>query len=180
MKKLILLLILSITLSNLFAQNNVYYTRDAILKVNGEFDEQLMIGQTRTLNIRLDYETTEIIVRFQPSSLKFNIDTLNNIIETENAEVVFKGELSLDHININYQTPLEFIVQGYLELGQKKIRINNGKGELYPINDSEKYACMLGMTFLLNLNDLDLNIPTGLFEEVEVVITQALLKDDKN
>jgi hypothetical protein len=180
MKKTILLLVLSITLSNLYTQNNIYYTRDAILQVNGEFNNQFMFGQTRALNITLDYETTKILIRFKPSALKFNIDTLNNIIENENAEVVFRGELSLDYINVNNQAPLEFVVQGHLELGQKKIKINNGKGELHHINDSGDFSSMLGMTFLFNLNDLDLNIPTGLFEEVEIVITQALLKDDKN
>ncbi|MFT5168191.1 MAG: hypothetical protein ACI8P3_003432 [Saprospiraceae bacterium] len=179
MKKLIPVLILSIALSNLVAQNNVYYTRNAILQVNGEFDGGLLLGQTRELIISLDYETTKIAIRFYPKSLRFNIDTLNEMIAAENSEIIFKGELSLDHINTAGHPPLDFIVEGYLELGREKIKIN-GKGELHHMNDSGEFVCMLGMTIVLNLNDLGLKMPAGLFEEVEIVITQALLETNKN
>jgi len=48
------------------------------------------------------------------------------------------------------------------------------------MNDSGSYVCMLGMSLTLNLNELNIDIPSGLYEEVEVIVTQALLERDKN
>ena len=56
-----------------------------------------------------------------------------------------------------------------------------GKGELHYVNDSGEYACMLGLNMPLNLKDLKINLPwPGLADDIEVVVTQALLRKDKN
>jgi hypothetical protein len=179
MKKLITVLILSMTISTVYTQYNVYYTRNAILQVNGEFENELLLGQSKELRISLDYETTEIVIRFHPNDLKFNIDTLNQILESEFEEVIFKGRLSLDHINTTGHPPQKFVVEGKLEVNGNTSQVA-GKGELHHITDSGEFSCMLGMTVLLNLNDLGLETPAGLFKEIEIVITQALLRTDKN
>lgn len=161
------------------AQDDVYYTRNATLQVNGKFQNQQLFGQTQKLAVRLDYETTETIIKLRLNTLEFNIDTINTILKFENKEITFIGELSLEYINTKGHPPLDFLVEGWLTIGNSKSPIK-GEGELIHMNDSGSYACMLGMTVNLNLNELNIDIPSELNEEVEVVITQALLERDKN
>lgn len=126
----------------------------------------------------LDYETTEIIIRFYLNTLNFNSDTLNNLVQSSLKEIVFKGAFSLDYINTEGHTPLDFKVEGLLEAGNTK-RIVEGKGELHHVDGSNNFACMLGMKMYLNLKDYNIEIP-NLENEIEVIITQALLRKDKN
>lgn len=55
----------------------------------------------------------------------------------------------------------------------------NGKGELHHITDAGIYSCLLGITMKLNLNDLQLELPSQVYHEIEIEITQALLERDK-
>lgn len=180
MKKVVLILALSgIFIGSGITQYNVYYTRNAILQVTGKFWEKPLLGQTKELAVSLDYETTEMTLKLNLNTLEFNDDSLNNILKNELREITFIGELSLDHINTKGHPPLDFTAEGWLTVHSSKIYLI-GQGELHHINDSGDYVCMLGITFNLNLDDLDLDIPSGLYEEVEVTITQALLEIDKN
>lgn len=180
MKKLILFSVFSLFFVSFgISQNDVYYTRNATLQVNGKFENQQLFGQTQELAVRLDYETTEMIIKFNFNTLEFNIDTINTILKFENQEITFTGKLSLEYINTKGHPPLDFLVEGWLIAGNSKTQIK-GEGELIHMNDSGNFACMLGMKITLNLNDLNLDIPSGLFEEVEIIVTQALLENDKN
>ncbi len=161
------------------AQEDVYYTSNAVLQVAGKFQEQSLIGRNDALSVRLDYETTEVILRFYLADLKFNVDTLNELLRQDLTEVVFKGKLSLEYINTKGHPPLNFTVDGRVRAGSLESEIH-GTGVLHHIADKGEYVCMLGMTILLNLADLGLDIPEGLYEEVEIIITQALLEKDKN
>ena len=179
MKKTTLLLISFIILmGNVMAQNDIYYTRSATLQINGEFEGKRLFGKTQELGVALDYETTDIIIRFYLNTLNFNVDTLNNLLQSSLKEIVFKGSFSLDYINTEGHPPLDFTVEGLLQAGNTK-RIVEGKGELHHINGEENFACMLGMKIYLNLKDYNIEIQ-NLEDEIEVIITQALLKKDKN
>lgn len=65
-----------------------------------------------------------------------------------------------------------------LEAGNTKRNVE-GEGELHHVDDAENFACMLGMKIYLSLKDYNIEIP-DLEDEIEVIITQALLKKDKN
>lgn len=179
MKKLNLIFCLLLTISGIsIAQDDVYYTRNANLQVHGEFDGKSLHGTTKQLGITLDYETTEIILKLNLNNLVFDVDSLNKMIQTNQQEIEFKGTLSLEHINTDDHPPLKFTMEGWVEIGDEKNEIE-GKGELHHIDQSENFACMLGMTISLNLDDFGIEIP-NLENEIEVVIKQALLKTDKN
>jgi hypothetical protein len=180
MKKLIpTLLLLFIFAGIVTAQtNDIYYTRNASLKINGKFNGERLTGYTKDLGIRLDYETTDIIIRFKMNTIKFSADTLNNILKSDLTEVVFKGALSLDYINTDGHPPLDFTIEGIVDAGNVRNNIE-GNGELQHVDDADDFACMLGMKIFLNLRDYNIEIP-NLDDEVEIVIIQALLKKDKN
>ena len=179
MKKINLLFLLLITiLGNSVAQYNVYYTRDANLQVHGEFNGKKLHGSTKQLGITLDYETTEIILRLNLKNLSFDADSINTIVQATDSELKFKGKLSLEYINTEDHPPQKFTINGWVEINDKKKEIE-GNGELHHIDQSGNFACMLGMTIELKLDDFNINI-TRLENEVEIVITQALLRTDKN
>ncbi len=162
-----------------WAQGDIYYTPTATLQVNGKYEDQLLVGTSEQLKVSLDYETTEIAIQFDINNLTLNIDTLNDLLKTKHAEAIFTGELSLDYISTENHPPLEFTVYGWLNVNNTKIKVN-GKGELNHISESGNYTCMLGITMPLQLSDLNIEVPPGMYDEVEVIISQALLEKDKN
>ena len=179
MKKINLIIVFIISIfGSVIAQDHLYYTRNASLNIHGEFQGESLHGTTRQLGITLDYETTEIILKLNLNNLVFDVDSLNKMIQTNQQEIEFKGTLSLEHINTDDHPPLKFTMEGWVEIGDEKNEIE-GKGELHHIDQSENFACMLGMTISLNLDDFGIEIP-NLENEIEVVIKQALLKTDKN
>ena len=178
MKKInLLVLLLIIFLGNSIAQD-VYYTRDANLQVHGEFNGKSLHGSTRELGITLDYETTKIILRLNLKNLSFDSDSFNTVVPASHSELEFNGTLSLEYINTEDHPPQIFTIDGWVEINNEKKRIR-GKGELHHIDQSGNFACMLGMTIELKLDDFNIKIP-GLGNELKVLITQALLKRDGN
>ena len=181
MKQIIFFLTFFVSILNVgIAQEDVYYTRNATLRINGVFDEEATYAETKEVSVKLDYETTEMILRFPLYSLISDIDTLNTVLKNRLFDIVFVGELGLDYINTESHPPQIFKVEGSLIIETTKIKIE-GKGEIHHVNDSGEYACMLGVNIFLNLKDLKIISPwPGLEDEIEVVITQALLRKDKN
>jgi hypothetical protein len=181
MKRMILSLIFLLGMLNAgFAQEDVYYTRNATLRINGAFDGEAIFAETKEVSVKLDYETTEMILRFPLYSLTATKDTLNRFLKNKLFDIIFIGELGLDYINTESHPPQAFAVEGWLIIETSKIKIV-GKGELHHVNDSGEYACMLGLNMPLNLKDLKINLPwPGLADDIEVVVTQALLRKDKN
>ena len=180
MKKFLqILTILALTWGSACAQD-VYYTKSATLKLNGELDGKALQLDTRQLGVMLDYETTEMIIRFPLSSLKSGVDSLDRLLKNSALEAVFDGSLSLEYINTENHPPLKFTAEGWLMVGNSKTLIT-GEGELHHIDDTGQIACMMGMTMHLNLKDLNLQNPVpGLKDDFEAVITQAVLQKDKN
>ncbi|TAK35382.1 MAG: hypothetical protein EPO28_15000 [Saprospiraceae bacterium] len=167
------------TCTTVLAQN-IYYTLDASLTLNGELGGEALKLQTRQLGIKLDYETAYMIIRFPVSSLESGVDSLDLLLRKSTTEVVFDGKLSLEYIKTEDHPPLKFTSEGWLTIGSSKTLIT-GTGELLHIDDASKIACMLGMTAQLNFKDLKLPIPLpGLEGGFEAVIMQAVLKKDKN
>ncbi|MFQ5447151.1 MAG: hypothetical protein ACE5FF_09460 [Saprospiraceae bacterium] len=159
---------------------DIYYTRDATLTLNGESNGRALKLQTRQLGVRLDYETAYMIIRFPVSSLESGVDSVNQLLRKSTTEVVFDGKLSLEYIKTENHPPLKFTSEGWLTIGDSKTLIT-GKGELLHIDDASKIACMLGMTLHLDFQDLKLPPPLpGLESAFEAVIKQAVLRKDKN
>ncbi|NNF34070.1 MAG: hypothetical protein HKN68_08180 [Saprospiraceae bacterium] len=181
MKKILpVLSVLFLTLASGFAQNNIYYSRDAKLQIIGSYQKELMIAKTMALNIVLDYETAEILLRFPLSSLNTNVDTINEILKFNSTEVIFKGKLGMDYINTQIQRPQTFKVEGLLTIKGSRTAID-GNGELHHVDDVGEVSCLLGLVFPLDMKALNIDLDLADLEgEFEVIITQAVLHVDKN
>ena len=165
---------------NLSYSQDVYYTRDASLLLNGALNGKALKIKTKELSVKLDYETSYMTVRFLVNSLETEIDTINNMLSESLTEVVFEGKLGLEYINTNDHPPLKFTTEGSLMIGNSESQIR-GTGELHHIESSGGYACRLGLIMQLNLQELNIEPPlSGLDNRFEVFITQALLQKDKN
>lgn len=125
----------------------------------------------------MDYETTEIIIRFKLGTLETTIDTLNQMLRNNTDEIVFKGKLDLEFINTK-NIPFKFWLSGVVRNVKSK-KLIEGKGELHHIGDSDQIACMLGLVLNLNLKELDLELPINFKEDFEVIVTNAILQTDK-
>ncbi len=181
MKKIFLITAILMTACSMgFAQEDTYYTKGAILQLNGELDGKPLHLQTNELGVMLDYETAYIIVRFSIRSLQTEVDSLNKMFDKNKLEVVFDGKLGLEYVNTEDHPPIKFTTEGWLTVGDSKSLVR-GEGELHHIGNTTTYACMLGMTMQLGFEELNIELPiSGLRDEFEVVITQALLQKDKN
>ncbi|MCB0534184.1 MAG: hypothetical protein KDD14_18420 [Saprospiraceae bacterium] len=164
---------------------NTYQTRNAVLTLNGALGEQALNLQTRELSVRLDYETAYLIIQFPLRSLQSVqpgtvADSVLTMLDRSATQVVFDGKLGLEFINTEDHPPMHFKTEGLLTIGTTKTVVQ-GKGELHHLSNTSDFACALGMTMQLSFQNLGIHIPlTGLADNFEVVITQALLQRDKN
>ncbi|KAA3638943.1 MAG: hypothetical protein DWQ02_04405 [Bacteroidetes bacterium] len=179
MKNILLSVVMLIfSSSSILSQDEIYFTQHATLTINGNYNDQAVKMQTNDLSIKLDYETTEIIIRFQLGTLETNFDPIIEYLHNNLKEVVFKGELGLEFINTKKHPPLNFDFQGWLELPEEK-KLIKGKGELHHIGDSDQIACMLGLVLNLNFKELDIELPVKFEDDFEVIVTNAILQTDK-
>ena len=82
MKKILLtLIVVTAFWSIVFAQADTYYTRNATLTLNSEWNGEPLQLITRELSVMLDYETAFIIIRFPVSSLETEADSLNTMLD---------------------------------------------------------------------------------------------------
>jgi len=180
MKNAMLWLIFTAATWSTAISQDIYYTSDATLTLNGAIGDEALTLQTLQLGVRLDNETAYMIFRFPVSSLESGVDSLDQLLRKSATEVVFDGKLSLEYIKTEKHPPLKFTSEGWLTIGDSKTLIT-GEGELLHIDDAGKIACMLGMTIHLSFDDLKLPIPLpGLKSDFEAVIKQAVLRQDKN
>lgn len=180
MREALIFIILSLTFGTQIPAQDIYYTKDAMLILNGELAQKPLKARTKKLNIKLDYETTFITIRFFLNSLETGIDSIDNELKKISTEIVFEGNFNLKSINTRDHPPIKFITDGTLSIngGTSSLR---GTGELYHIENSQVYACRLGLILPINLSELNIKTPFyGLNDNFEAVITQALLQKDKN
>jgi len=172
-----IVIFMSSIIGTTLAQGSMYYTRNANLQVHGEYQGESFHGRSIQLGITIDYEAAEILINLNLNALTFDVDTLNTIVQATPQEIDFKGTLSLEHIDTDDHPPLKFTMEGWVNIDDELTKIK-GHGELRHIDQSDDLACMLGLVMVLNLNDFGVEIP-GLENGVELVIKQALLKNDK-
>ncbi|MEZ4940654.1 MAG: hypothetical protein R3D58_07290 [Saprospiraceae bacterium] len=164
---------------------STYQTRNAVLTLNGALGENALHLQTRELSVRLDYETAYLIIQFPLRTLQIvqsapAVDSLIKLLERSATQITFDGKLGLEYINTEDHPPMQFKTEGLLTVGTAKAVIQ-GSGELHHTSNTSDLACILGMTMHLSFKELGIGTPfPGLADSFEVVITQALLKRDKN
>lgn len=175
-----ILLFVSSLSSSAFSQEDMYYSRQGNLTIVGAINGEPLRLETNALNVSIDYESAVIFIRFNVNTLQSGRDSVQLLIDDSDAEVIFDGKLGIEHVNTDSHPPLSFATRGWLTIGDIKSQVT-GTGELYHIGSSIEDTCLLSMTMALSLSDLNLQLPlNGLNDSFEAVMTQTLLRRDKN
>ncbi len=183
MKQLLLCSILcTFSLLTLFAQHesSTYYTLNASLEVRTVWQGEVVIFRSHEVSIALDYETAEMRLHLPVHSLESGIEVLDTRLRKEAPEEIdFTGKLGLAYINTNKHPPIDLEFEGVLDWDSQKVPIR-GEGQLLHINDQgQLVACMLGLETRIKTSQLGIKEP-ALADELEIILIQALLEQDKN
>jgi len=157
------------------ARAQVHGTANGTVHITGVWNDSTLVAISHELEVTLNYETAELTLRLDKSSLKTGIDSLDHkLSKLKLGPVLYQGKLDIDQIITTRHPPQNINVTGYLTCGTHYEKID-GKGVLEH-TFGEIYACVLRMTFHLNLNEIDLGIDLpGLADEIQVEIVQSVL-----
>ncbi|NOZ48097.1 MAG: hypothetical protein GXO79_15170 [Chlorobi bacterium] len=176
MKNYLFLFVIFLVTNTVKAQD-FYSTKNGHLIMQTKVNEQNVKFQSHNLQVLLDYETADITIIIDPSTLKTGIDSIDsNLIKKVNNEIHFKGSLGLDYINTESHPSQEFNIEGFLECNNNRVFIK-GNGVLEHLYSNGEYACMLNISF--NLKDDKLNCFEAIApmkEGLHIEILQAVLQ----
>jgi hypothetical protein len=130
--------------------------------------------KSNDLLILLDYETASIVIKQELSSL-ISDDELIQTKLTHYDDQLFEleGKLGIDYINTNGHPLLDFTVEGTLSPGKEHII---GSGHLVHRVQGTSSACLLSLSFILNLDEVfPDNQMEGMNNEIYVNVIQSLM-----
>lgn len=162
------------------AQSETYYALNARMEVRVVWNGKIVPFRSNKLAIALDYETTEMRLHLPVHSLHSGIDALDQALQTHaHPEIDFAGTLSLEYINTEKHPPQDFEFEGDLRWGDAHRLPIRGTGQLIHLNDQGQLACLFSVEAILSARSLGIEW-AGLEDELRVIVTQALLEQDKN
>ena len=154
---------------------DVVGTRNGVIHIAGTLNNSPLSAVSNDLFILLNYETAEFKLTLDKSTLKTNIDSIDQRLKTLYGDLLeFEGELGIDFIRTEKHSSEKFEIVGNINCFPHNQRII-GKGGLEHIF-GDVYSCVLNMTFILNKEDLGFKIDLpGLANEIHVEIIQTIL-----
>ena len=156
------------------AQNELYRTSTGRLFIKADLNDTAINLNSDELVIMLDYETGDIILKQEISSLIADNDTIQSkLSELKDIYLKFEGKLGLDYINTTDHAPLDFQVEGIMY--PQNVHVI-GTGHLEHIAQKTSSACLLSLTFIL---EPEVVFPENQFPELHkniyVKVVQSLL-----
>ncbi len=158
----------------------IHRTLEAKIRIQGNHKGEGFTAQSRQLGVLVDYESGDIIMRLDPSTLIADHDSLNRVLmDLPREEVIFDGNLGVDHIDPQQcMAPGAFPVEGVLMLGQYSGWIT-GTGHLTKRNSNDRIPCVLEMEFMLEPSMLQPGPELeGFHPMFQVSIMQAIMNQE--
>lgn len=153
-----------------------YQTREGIIEVVGSYRDSIVIANSNRLFVLINYETAEIGLTLNPSTLRTTTDSLSaKLINSSMGELVLKGKLNIPYVKtlehpdqkLNFEAELLF---------NGKVKTAYVNGVLKHVAGNETINCLLTLNFKLRLSDFGIDLPEGWNNEITVQIFQAVLK----
>jgi len=156
-KKMLLVLLTGIMCSTSMAQT-LFGSMNGVISIVGDINGTAVTASSKELQITLDYEYASFEMRLPPSTLYTGIDFLDNEFKemTEN-DIILNGQLGIGHINTNQHPTQHFNFKGVLKQLDKIVEIK-GTGHLEHVDGVGKFACLLGLTFEVDPEGLELGL----------------------
>ncbi|TAL63267.1 MAG: hypothetical protein EPN85_00425 [Bacteroidetes bacterium] len=180
-RKIILIFLLAFmlfpSLSKAQIPGETYRTINGSIGITFVLKDTVLIAKSNQLFVFLNYETSEILIRLDLTTLRTGVDSIDKKIPyINNCEWTYKGKLSIPYVNTKKHGPQKITTEGTLSSfsGSGKF---NGKGTITHIYGGD-ISCVLSLTFKMNL------VEAGLYEgdlksfneNIQIDIWQSLLK----
>jgi len=173
----VILLITCIFFANSISQD-IYGTTNGIIEVSGVWNGNNLVATSHQLQVDLNYETAEIKMKLDKSTLRTGIDSLDNLLRALRGDLLtYDGKLGVDFIMTKKHPKQQFDVSGTLSCVHNENDVQ-GSGRLEHI-EAELYSCVLTMSFEMSLSETNLEIQLlGLEDRFRISIMQIVLKRD--
>lgn len=167
------------TLAN--AQNKddeIYGSANGDIQIVGVLNDTVLFAESNQLVMVLNFETGEILLVLDISSLHTGNDSINKLLKKlDEVKLEYKGNLGVDFIKTVDYSPQDFDVNGYLKHAPEYKYIA-GKGHLEHLY-GDVPAGVLSIRFKLNLADNDMYLGIeGLEDEIQIEIRQTVIKSE--
>ena len=159
---------------NYAVSQSIYQTQKGNMTIKGIVNDSLFEVKTSELLILLNYQDGSFIMKMDESTFETGVDSLDKKLKLLKYDIItFKGELGVEYINTNDNTPPNFSVEGVLSTNSKIIK---GKGNLQHTSSRGRYSGILTLKFTVNKNDLGLDLSMlNLEDELQIEITKVVL-----
>lgn len=182
LKKSILFTFLSVclfTFSKSQTQDEIYRTHNGGVAITMVINDTVLVANSNHLFIFLNYETSEISIKLDLTTLRTGVDSIDNKIRhISNCDWVYKGKLSIPHINLTDNDQKNITTEGTLN-GFAVSKVINAEGTMERTYGGI-ITCVLSLTFKINLREIGVyQNELELFNEnIQIDILQSLLTQD--
>lgn len=152
-----------------------YQTREGAIAVIGSHMDSIVTASSNHLSVLINYETAEIGLSLDPTTLHTETDSLNVILINSSLKpVILKGKLNIPYVNTLEHPDQKLNFTAQLSMN-KIIKIIYVNGELKHVAGSEIFSSLLTLNFKLQLKDFQIVVPEGWSDEITIQIYQAML-----
>jgi hypothetical protein len=153
-------------------EQSMYRTMNGTMKLVAKIDNEPVLMLTDQLIILLDYSTAEIRIKVDPLELVGIPENIRRQLDSVGLDqIVFEGKLGIDYIRTRQHPPMDFRVEGKLLPWDIQLF---GRGHLEHIDEGSYYACLLNLSFDMQLTGS--SGIEGLDDNLVIEIQQAILK----
>ncbi|MEX1002561.1 MAG: hypothetical protein WDZ35_10645 [Crocinitomicaceae bacterium] len=156
-------------------REEVFGTNTGQLKITAIVADTVFRATTKELIVILNYQTAEFTLILDKADIITGNDSLNNLLDQRRGEKIsFTGSMNLPYIKQEKHPPKDIEISGYLSTDKDKNEVL-GEGRLEYLYNG-RYASMLIMSFILDVNKMGINIHLpGLEDQIQVELTKAVL-----
>lgn len=153
-----------------------YQTREGIIEVIGSYGDSIISANSNQLFVLIDYETAEIGLTIDPTTLHTEADSLNAILASTSLKpVILRGKLNIPYVNTLQHPDQKLNFMAELEMN-KMVNTIYADGLLKHVAGSDALSSLLTLNFKLRLSDFGIFLPEAWGDEITVRIYQAMLK----
>jgi hypothetical protein len=153
-------------------KQNMYRTINGTMKLVAKVNDEPVLILTDQMVILLDYSTANINIRIDPKNLAGIPENIRRVIDSIGIDnIIFEGKLGIDYIMTRQHPPMDFQVEGVLLPWNIELY---GRGHLEHIDEGSYYACLLNLSF--NIELAGTSGIEGFDNYLVIEIQQAILK----
>lgn len=154
-----------------------YVTRNGIIGIIIPYEGQMLNIGSNNLIVTLNYNTGDILIKLDISTLYTKIDSLDNKLPLPNYQVAtFKGKLGIGYINTSKHSRQTFKTNGNLTINEIT-KFVSMSGVLEHTGFGPDINCLLYLCYDLPLADFNLDKTlSGFGNYANIEILQAILE----